>query len=180
MALSGSFGNSLDVSGTPGANYALWVAWGATHNAADNTSTIVCEFYLIQSDSWSIAIGERSNTCVIDGTTIGWNSTAVENGGGTETLLGSCSHIVKHNEDGTKSLTITARYAVDPLTISGIPYTEIVASTNIDLDQILRGLAHIDTGSGFIKAIPYIDDGSEWKQCVPYIDNGSEFKLCAG
>ena len=180
MALSGSFGNSLDVSGAPGANYALWIAWDATHNVANNTSTIVCEFYLIQSDSWSIDIGSRSNTCVIDGTTIGWTSPAIKNSGGAKTLLGSCYHTVKHNEDGTKSLTITVKYAVSPLTISGISYTEIVASTNIDLDQILRGLVHIDTGSSFVNAIPYIDNGSEWKQCVPYIDNGSEFKLCAG
>ena len=179
MALSGSFGNAMGTTGTPGANYALFVAWGATHNVVDNTSTIVCEFYLIQSDGWSIDIGDRSNTCVIDGTTVEWTSPAVKNSGG-RTFLGSCSHTIKHNEDGTKSLTITARYAVAPLTISGVSYTEIVASANIDLDQILRGLVHIDTGSGFVKTIPYIDNGTEWKQCTPYLDNGSEFKLCTG
>ena len=184
MALSGSFENAM-ASTAPGSGYILRVVWNATHNVENNTSTIVCDFYLVQKPRCDIDISVRNNnTCVIDGVTLSWSSPAIDNTDtkvpdGAVTKIGSCSHVVKHNDDGSKSLTIKARYAVYPLDLD-IRYSEIVATANITLDPILRGLVHIDTGSGFVKAIPYIDDGTEWKRCIPYVDDGSAFKMCSG
>lgn len=182
MALSGSFENAASTTGG-GVHYKLRVVWNATPDMVNNTSTIVCDFYLVQDPWYNIIFGVKSNTCVIDGTTVTWSSIAVSNSSINEqiiTKLGSCSHTVKHNEDGSKKLTITATYAVDKMEIGNDNYTKIVASAEITLDSIIRGLVNIDTGSGFVKAIPYIDNGTEWKQCIPYIDNGSEFKMCSG
>ena len=183
MALSGSFVNAMASTGD-GVHYSLLVEWRATQNIENNTSTIVCDFYLVQDPWWNIHITERdNNTCVIDGTSVTWSAISVWNesdfSSKKTTKIGSCSHVVQHNEDGSKKLTITARYAVYPLTID-TTYSEIVATADIVLDPILRGLVHIDTGSGFIKAIPYIDDGTEWNRCIPYVDDGSAFKMCSG
>lgn len=137
MALSGSFVGAAS-SSRPGMFYRLRVDWSATQSVANNTSTITCNFYLEQDNSWSISIGGRSNTCTIDGTTIGWTSPTVSNGGGTTTHIGSCSRTVSHNADGTKTLTISATYNTAPLTISNTAINSITASATVTLDTIAR------------------------------------------
>lgn len=118
--------------------YRLRVDWSATQSVANNTSTITCNFYLEQDNSWSISIGGRSNTCTIDGTVIGWTSPTVSNGGGTTTHIGSCSRTVNHNADGTKTLTLSATYNTAPLTISNTAINSITASATVTLDTIAR------------------------------------------
>ena len=137
MSLSGSFVGAAS-SSSPGKFYRLRVDWSATQDVANNTSTINCNFYLEQDSSWSIAIGGRSNSCTIDGTTTGWTSPTVENGGGTTTHIGSCSRTVSHNSDGTKSLSISATYNTAPLTIANTAINSITASANVTLDTIAR------------------------------------------
>lgn len=137
MSLSGSFVGAAS-SSRPGMFYRLRVDWSATQSVANNTSTITCNFYLEQDNSWSISIGGRSNTCTIDGTVIGWTSPTVENGGGTTTHIGSCSRTVSHNSDGTKSLSISATYNTAPLTIANTAINSITASATVTLDTIAR------------------------------------------
>lgn len=137
MALSGSFVGAAS-SSRPGMFYRLRVDWSATQSVANNTSTITCNFYLEQDNSWSISIGGRSNTCTIDGTVIGWTSPTVSNGGGTTTHIGSCSRTVNHNADGTKTLTLSATYNTAPLTISNTAINSITASATVTLDTIAR------------------------------------------
>ena len=140
MALSGSFVGAAS-SSSPGKFYRLRVDWSATQSVANNTSTITCNFYLEQDNSWSISIGGRSNTCTIDGTVIGWTSPTVSNGGGTTTHIGSCSRTVNHNADGTKTLTLSATYNTAPLTISNTAINSITASATVTLDTIARASA---------------------------------------
>lgn len=137
MSLSGSFVGAAS-SSSPGKFYRLRVDWSATQDIANNTSTITCNFYLEQDNSWSISIGGRSNTCTIDGTVIGWTSPTVSNGGGTTTHIGSCSRTVSHNADGTKTLTLSATYNTAPLTISNTAINSITASATVTLDTIAR------------------------------------------
>ena len=137
MALSGSFVGAAS-SSRPGSAYRLRVDWSAKQNVANNTSTITCDFYLEQDATWSIGIGNRNNTCTIDGVAVAWTSPTVSNGGGTTTKIGSCSRTVSHNSDGTKSLTISAVYKTAPLTISGTDINSISASATITLDTIAR------------------------------------------
>lgn len=134
MALSGSFSGSI-LSG----KYKLRVDWSATQNVGSNTSKVTCAFYLVQASSWSLNISSRTdNEATINGTKQTWTSVAVSNGGGKTTKLGSVtSGNITHNADGTKSITISAKFNIEA-TISGTYYSAITASTTVTLNTIPR------------------------------------------
>lgn len=134
MALSGSFSGSV-----AGGNYKLRVDWSATQNVTNNTSKISCVMYLVQASSWSLNISSRSdNTTTINGTNFTWSSPAISNGGGKTTKLATVtSGNITHNADGTKSVTLTARFNIEA-TISGVYYGTITASDTVTLNTIPR------------------------------------------
>lgn len=137
MALSGSFSGSI-LSG----KYKLRVDWSATQNVGSNTSKVTCAFYLVQASSWSLNISSRTdNEATINGTKQTWTSVAVSNGGGKTTKLGSVtSGNITHNADGTKSITISAKFNIEA-TISGTYYSAITASATVTLNTIPRATA---------------------------------------
>lgn len=129
MASSGSFSGSI-CSG----HYVLRVDWTQTKNISANTSTITANMYLV--NDWRLNVsGHASNNCTIDGKSSDFTAPAI-NGTGTY-LLGTASQTVNHNSDGSKSLTISAMYAI-AATISGTYYSKIEASATITLDSIAR------------------------------------------
>lgn len=134
MALSGSFSGSI-VSG----NYALRVDWSATQSVANNTSKVTCTLYLVQKSSWSLYISSRDdNTASINGTSYTWKSPAISNNGGKTTKLATItSGNIAHNDDGTKSVSISATFYVRA-TISGSYREKITASATITLNTIPR------------------------------------------
>lgn len=132
MAISGVITNSIH-SG----HYTLRIAWSATQNVTNNTSTITADMYLVQDSGWSLNIRARSNTLSIDGVATSVNSPAIDNGGGRTTLLGSTTRTVTHNGDGTRNVTISGTFNIDA-TISGTKYTSITASATVQLDTIPR------------------------------------------
>lgn len=137
MALSGSFSGSI-LSG----KYKLRVDWSATQNVGNNTSKVTCAFYLVQASSWSLNISSRTdNEATINGVKSTWTSVAVSNGGGKTTKLGSVtSGNITHNADGTKSITISAKFNIEA-TISGTYYSAITASATVTLNTIPRATA---------------------------------------
>lgn len=134
MALSGSFSGSIR-SG----NYKLRIDWAATQNIANNTSKITAVMYLVQASGWSLNISSRDdNSTTIAGTTTQWTSPAISNGGGKTTKLATVtSGNIAHNADGTKTVTLSARFNIEA-TISGTYYSAITASTTITLNTIPR------------------------------------------
>jgi len=129
MASSGSFSGSI-CSG----HYVLRVDWTQTKNVSANTSTITANIYLV--NDWRLNVGSHAgNQCTIDGKISDFTAPAI-NGTGTY-LLGTASQTVSHNSDGSKSLTISAMYAI-AATISGTYYSKIEASATITLDSIPR------------------------------------------
>lgn len=129
MASSGSFSGSI-CSG----HYVLRVDWTQTKNISANTSTITANMYLV--NDWRLNVsGHAGNNCTIDGKSSDFTAPAI-NGTGTY-LLGTASQTVNHNSDGSKSLTISAMYAI-AATISGTYYSKIEASATITLDSIAR------------------------------------------
>lgn len=90
--------------------------------------------YLV--NDWRLAVsGHYGNTCTIDGTSAEFWSPAVD---GTGTYyMDTVSKTVTHDSDGSKSLTITAVYAIGA-TISGTYYSKITATATITLDSIPR------------------------------------------
>ena len=129
MASSGSFSGSIKDG-----HYKLRVDWSQSKNVSANTSTITCKLYLV--NDWSLNIGGRSdNTCAIDGTALTFVSPAISSTG--THLLGTVSRTVNHVSDGSKSLTISAKFNIQA-TLSGTYYGTITASANITLDSIPR------------------------------------------
>ncbi len=165
---SGDNGNRIDV----------WVEYkiGAA-DVVNNRTPFEAYFYAALNPSHS------SSTSFVNGT----NSEFVVNGvAGTGVsdgpidfrdadilnLLGSYTGNIAHNEDGTKSISISGTFTTKSTYITGGS-----VSATIDLPTIIRGLVSIDTGSEIVKAIPFIDTGSGWIQAAAYVDNGSTFKL---
>ena len=129
MASSGSFSGSIKDG-----HYILRVDWSQVQDVSNNKSTVTCKMYLV--NDWRLAVsGHYGNTCTIDGTSAEFWSPAVD---GTGTYyMDTVSQTVTHDSDGSKSLTITAVYAI-AATISGTYYSKITATATITLDSIPR------------------------------------------
>lgn len=175
MALSGSFSGSI-MSG----KYKLRVDWSATQNVGNNTSKVTCAFYLVQASSWSLNISSRTdNEATINGTKSTWTSVAVSNSGGKTTKLGSVtSGNIAHNADGTKSITLSAKFNIEA-TISGTYYSAITASTTVTLNTIPRATApslsasSVNMGSAVTISLPRAS--SSFTHNLAYSFNGSSY-----
>lgn len=161
MALSGSFSGSI-----AGGKYKLRVDWSATQNVAKNTSKITCVMYLVQANSWSLGISTRAdNKTTINGTALTWSSPAISNSGGKTTKLATVtSGEIKHNADGSKSVTISAAFNIRA-TISGTYYSSITASASISLNTIAPATqptlsaSSVNMGDSVTISLPRADSG---------------------
>lgn len=130
---SGSFSGSI-INGA----YTLRVDWSTTPSVENNTSTPTLNIYLVQGSTWDIDVGSRASTAVINGTTYNWTASALSNGGGVTTKIGSVTgYPITHNDDGSKSIVITVTYPIQA-TISGTYYSKITTSATVPLDNIPR------------------------------------------
>lgn len=129
MALSGTITGSYR-------GYTLRADWSATQNVAGNYSDITITHTLVIGSAYSLNIGARSNTCSVDGAAQNYTSPAINQKGGSVTL-GTTTHRVNHNPDGSKTCTISDVFNVNA-TIDGSKVASITASGNITLDSIPR------------------------------------------
>lgn len=138
MALSGSFSGSI-IDGA----YKLRVDWTATQSVANNTTTLTFKFYLVLKSAYSIDVGTRStsqNSATAAGTSKGWSSAAVNQKGG-EKYLGSVTFDpIKHNDDGTKSITVSAKYFINFTYLATGTHYDYIETGNktITFDTIAR------------------------------------------
>ena len=116
--------------------YTLQAVWSATQNVSCNYSDIKITHTLVIGSAYSLNIGTRSNTCSVDGAAQNYSSPAINQKGGSVTL-GTTTHRVNHNSDGSKSCTINDIFNVNA-TIDGRKVSSIAASGNITLDNIPR------------------------------------------
>lgn len=116
--------------------YTLRADWSATQNIAGNYSDIKITHTLVIGSAYSLNIGARSNTCTVDGAAQNYSSPAINRKGGSVTL-GTTTHRVNHNADGSKSCTINDVFNINA-TIDGRKVSSITASGNITLDAIPR------------------------------------------
>lgn len=129
MALSGTITGSYS-------GYTLTAAWTAKQDTAGNYSTLTVTHTLTLGSAYSLNIGARSNTCTIDGTAVAYQSPAINQKGGSVTL-GTTTHRVNHNADGSKTCTIQDVFNINAkLDVAKVP--NITASGNITLDAIPR------------------------------------------
>lgn len=116
--------------------YTLQANWSASQNVTGNYSDITVTHVLVIGSAYSLNIGSRSNTCTVDGAAQSYSSPAINQKGGSVNL-GTTTHRVNHNADGSKSCTVTDVFNVNA-TIDGSKVASITASGNITLDAIPR------------------------------------------
>lgn len=126
--------------------YTLSAAWQATQDAAGNYSTVTVTHTLSVGGAYSLNIGSRSNSCTVDGVAQAYASPAINKKGGSVTL-GTTTHRVTHNADGSKTCTVKDVFNLNA-TIDGTKVANITASGNITLDTIPRQ-ATIQTATDF-------------------------------
>lgn len=131
MATSGSFSNTFATGRT------LKTTWTATQSAENNTSTITAVHTLVLSSSYSLYISTRSNSCTIGGVTKTFTSPAISTSGGTTITLGTTTHTVSHNTDGSLSASGSTTFNI-AATLSGTYYASATATGTLSLTTIPR------------------------------------------
>lgn len=130
MALSGTFSNAYR-------GYTYQISWSASQNISGNYSTITCTHKLICASSYSLYISGRSNTCVVNGVSKGFTSSAISTGGGTTITLGTTTHTINHNANGTASFSLTGTFSMQA-TIVSTYVDKIVVTGSATLNTIPR------------------------------------------
>lgn len=129
MALSGTITGSYK-------GYTLQANWSAVQNVNGNYSDVTISHVLVIASAYSLKISTRSNSCSVDGTSVAYTSPSINQKGGS-VALGTTTHRVNHNSDGSKTCTISDVFNVNA-TIDGSKVSTITASGNITLDTIPR------------------------------------------
>lgn len=130
MALSGTISGAYR-------GYTLQTSWTAAQNTAGNYSDITATHKLVCDSTYALYIDGRTNSCTVDGTAKSFTSSAISTGGGTTITLGTTTHRVYHNADGTKTLTLTTVFNMQA-DIVGTWVSSITASGTITLNAIPR------------------------------------------
>lgn len=117
--------------------YTLETSWTAKQDVAGNYSTITCTHRLICESTYALHIDARKNTITINGETKKYTSPAISTDGGQTITLGTTTHKVNHNLDGSKSCGISSTFYIQT-SISGVWVETISASGVINLDTIPR------------------------------------------
>lgn len=113
------------------------IDWSSEINVTGNYSVITCNHYLINNASFSLDIGNRSNTCTVDGVSVGYTSPAIKTGGGATHHLGTTQHTVWHTADGSKQTTIKGIFNIQA-TLSQVYVGSVTAEATVMLDTIPR------------------------------------------
>lgn len=131
MALSGTIQKSFS------RGYTLKTEWSATQDVANNTSTITCTHKLVCATSFGLYISSRSNSCIVGGVSKTFKSSAISTEGGTTITLGTTTHKISHNADGTASVALSTTF-YPRADIAGTYVDNVTASGTITLNTIPR------------------------------------------
>ena len=111
--------------------------WSSTATASSNSSVVSVTMKLYAPYAIQIS-GRAGNKVVINGVTYTYDSSAINTSGGTTHTLGTVkSNAITHNDDGTKSVSISASFNVNA-TLSGTYYGTQTATGTAALDTISR------------------------------------------
>ena len=125
-----------------------YISWSSVANVENNTSTITCEHYLKNDNSYSLRVGGGTiSSCSVGTDYKEYTSPAIYTDGGQTHHLGTTTHTVAHNSDGSKSVSIQGSYAISA-TLSGTWYATLDASGTAVLDKIPRQ-ATLDSAPNF-------------------------------
>lgn len=130
----------MALSGTLSASYRGWtyrLDWSATQSTADNTSEVTCVHKLVCASSYGLSIASKSNSCTVGGVKKDFTSPAISTNGGTTHTLGTTKHLLTHNDDGSKSASISGSFNIQA-TLSGTYKASLQVSGTIVLNDIPR------------------------------------------
>ena len=131
---SGSFNKEFTNYST---KYKLIVDWSSAATVSTNSSVVTCVIKLYCPYGLNIA-ARTGNIITINGTNYTYNSPAINTDGGTtHTLATVKSNAIKHNADGSKSVTITCNFNFNA-TLGVTKYGTITASKTVALDKIAQ------------------------------------------
>jgi hypothetical protein len=164
---TGSNGDRLDV----------WVEYTTTQDINNNRSNVKAYFYA------ALHPGESSDTHGGDGCTSSFyvngvkGSSLKSNGGfdfrstSTVNTLGSFDGYVAHNENGTKTIAISASFTTTSSWITGG-----TLSGNIVLPTIPRGLFRANVGGVWKSCNVHVNVSGTWRQALAYANVSGTWK----
>lgn len=141
MALSGTISNSTTLTGRT-----YIIEWSATQSVANNTSTITCVHKLKNNSSYSLNISSRTNSCTVGSDEQSYTSSSINTSGGSTITLGTTTHTIAHDSDGTKSVTITGTFNIKA-TLSGVYKSKVTATGTVTLNTIPRASTITSAGN---------------------------------
>ena len=127
--------------------FTLQTSWSAVQNISGNYSDITETHKLICDSTYALYISQRTNTCTADGTARSFTSPSISTGGGETITLGTTSHRIYHNTNGTKSFTMATVFNVQA-ELAGVWVSSITATGTIELNTIPRQ-AQISSANNF-------------------------------
>lgn len=130
----------MALSGTLSAAYRGWtyrIDWSATQSTADNTSEVTCVHKLVCASGYNLNISSRANSCTVGGVKKDFTSAAIKTSGGTTHTLGTTKHLLTHNDDGSKSASVSGAFNIQA-TLGGTYKASIQVSGTITLNDIPR------------------------------------------
>ena len=131
MALSGSLSTKYK-------GYTYRIDWTATQSVAGNYSDVKLTHKLICDSGWDLHIAAHTGSGTVGGVAVSYTAPKISSGGGTTTTLGTTTHRVAHNADGSKTGVAVSGVFNLQATIQGTYKASLSVSDKIDLNPIPR------------------------------------------
>lgn len=149
-----------------GYTWQLRLDYTTTQNEESNSSTIACDLWVKPGSSGGYNLNSNSAYYVICGEkkykTYDFDSTAW-------VKLGSRTFTVEHEEDGTKSYTLSASWVSNLSSASNYTPASISLSETVELPQINRGTVWVKKDGTWHRAVPWVNVNGTWNRAVPFV-----------
>lgn len=162
--------------------YSLILTWTESNvNTANNTSDVKVVVTLkSNSSSYSINSSASKNiSLTINGTTYTGTCTVGISGGGSKTLMTKTLTGIKHNSDGSKSISISCTLGI-AVTLSGTYYSSVTASGTAALTKIARksSLSVADGTLGTAQTLTVTRQDSNFTHTITYTCGSTSGTIC--
>jgi hypothetical protein len=141
----------------------LRLEWTATHDVANNQSTITSKMYW--GGTYAInSTASKDGSNYIDGTWYNFSGVTAGISAGQKKLINTSTRTLSHDSNGNLNVTFDGWFAPE-VTLSDVWYgTVSLAAQSWDLDNIPQGKMSVHDGSAWRKGQAYIYDGSAWRK----------------
>lgn len=131
MALSGTLSTTYK-------GYTYRIDWAATQNVGGNYSDVKLTHKLVCGSGWDLYIASHTGSATVGGVSANYTAPKISTGGGTTIPLGTTTHRIPHNADGSKANIAISGTFNFKATIQGTYKATLTASGTITLNTIPR------------------------------------------